>query len=124
MRLTGAGLAGAAVVLCLGMSACGGSRSSTSSTAVATAGATAPSSVVDQASTTATGHTRRGFTPQASSNASPGTCTDGRTSATIGGVHTCITAGQECSQEHAADYTRYGFACEQQGSTWVLRKAG
>ena len=34
----------------------------------------------------------------------------------------CLHVGQLCSTTHAADYPAYGFTCEQQGTTYILRK--
>ena len=32
-------------------------------------------------------------------------------SATIGGHHKCIAAGQYCARRHERDYERYGYKC-------------
>lgn len=52
------------------------------------------------------------------------TCAANFTQGSIGGVSKCLSAGQQCQQAHAADYTRYGFRCGSVGNRYQLTKTG
>jgi hypothetical protein len=42
-------------------------------------------------------------------------------SATIGGRHKCIAAGQFCAKRYERDYRRYGYTCRWDGRYYRLR---
>lgn len=41
-------------------------------------------------------------------------------SGTIGGQAKCLSAGQQCQQAQAKDYTKYGFTCTKNGNRYQL----
>lgn len=110
------GAGAAAALLLLALTACGGSKGTTASSATATS---------SRATTAATA--TRAPKPMTSASSAGGatgakTCPGGDASGVIGGKAKCLHAGQECSQKHAADYVQYGFTCTQQGQKYVLAK--
>ena len=51
-------------------------------------------------------------------------CAANYTSGVIGGQPKCLAAGQQCQQQSAADYTRYGFNCAKVGNRFQLSRRG
>jgi hypothetical protein len=49
-------------------------------------------------------------------------CSSHYTSATIGGSHKCLHAGEYCSRSLARQYTRYGYECSTAYSPPRLRR--
>jgi len=49
-------------------------------------------------------------------------CSSHYTSATIGGSHKCLHAGEYCSRSYARQYTRYGYECSTAYSPARLRR--
>jgi len=51
-------------------------------------------------------------------------CAANFTSGVIGGQTRCLAAGQQCGQQNAKDYTRYGFNCAKVGNRYQLSRRG
>jgi hypothetical protein len=51
-------------------------------------------------------------------------CAANSTSGVIGGQSKCLAAGQQCQQQNANDYTRYGFNCAKAGNRFQLSRRG
>ena len=51
-------------------------------------------------------------------------CAANFTSGVIGGQSKCLAAGQQCQQQNAGDYTRYGFDCNKVGTRFQLSRRG
>lgn len=49
-------------------------------------------------------------------------CAGNFVSGSIGGQSKCLSAGQQCQQANAKDYTQYGFACNKVGTRYQLAK--
>jgi hypothetical protein len=49
-------------------------------------------------------------------------CSSRYTSATIGGSHKCLHAGEYCSRSYARQYLRYGYECSSAYSPPRLRR--
>ena len=109
------GACGAAALLLLTLTACGGSKGTAAASATATSSKTTTATAT-HASTPATSASPEGGATGGKS------CPGGDTSGVIGGKAKCLHAGQECSEKHAADYAQYGFTCTQQGQKYVLAK--
>lgn len=56
--------------------------------------------------------------------APPQKCPANLTAGTIGGQAKCLGAGQQCQQNNAKDYTKYGFTCNKSGNRYQLSKKG
>jgi hypothetical protein len=56
--------------------------------------------------------------------AGPQKCPTNLTSGTVGGQTKCLGAGQQCQQNNAKDYTKFGFTCSKSGNRYQLSKKG
>ena len=65
------------------------------------------------------------FTPTTSAAPPPAPkkCPANFASAMIGGQSKCLAPGQQCQQQNAKDYTRYGFTCNKVGNRYQLTKS-
>lgn len=57
-----------------------------------------------------------------SSSASSGNCAAGFVSAQIAGQPKCLQNGQQCQDQNASDYKKYGFTCTKTNGREQLQK--
>ena len=51
---------------------------------------------------------------------SSGSCSSGFVSGKVAGQPKCLQAGQQCQQQNASDYKKYGFSCTKSGGRYSL----
>lgn len=71
---------------------------------------------------TASSSSSRPSASATSAKASGGNCAAGFVSGTIAGQAKCLQNGQQCQQENANDYKKYGFACTKTNGRYELQK--
>lgn len=105
-------MAGAALLLAV--TGCNSHKSSTAAPAAAAPSRAATIQPTSQPTSPARGN----------ASAAPGskTCPAGTVSGRIGGASKCLAVGQQCSAKHVADYTQYGFVCNQNGTRYILAR--
>lgn len=55
-----------------------------------------------------------------SGSSSSGKCASGFVSGTVAGQSKCLQNGQQCQEQNASDYKKYGFSCTKKGGRYEL----
>lgn len=57
-----------------------------------------------------------------SSSGASGSCSTGYVSGTVAGQSKCLQNGQQCQEQNASDYKKYGFSCSKNNGRYELKK--
>jgi hypothetical protein len=57
-----------------------------------------------------------------SSGSASGKCATGYVSGTVAGQSKCLQNGQQCQDQNASDYKKYGFTCSKNNGRYELKK--
>ena len=57
-----------------------------------------------------------------SSGSAAGECAAGYIAGVIDGQSACLQTGQQCVQQSASDYKKYGFSCWKEGKRYKLKR--
>ena len=57
-----------------------------------------------------------------SEGSSAGKCPMGYVAGVVGGQSRCLQTGQQCEQQNASDYQKYGFSCWKKGKKYELKR--
>ena len=61
-------------------------------------------------------------TTTSSSSSGSGNCAAGFVSGKVAGQQKCLQNGQQCQEQDASDYKKYGFDCTKQNGRYELKK--
>jgi len=68
------------------------------------------------------GHSASTTSGGSPSSASSGNCATGYVAGTVGGQSKCLQNGQQCQEQNASDYRKYGFTCTKNNGRYELKK--
>ena len=68
------------------------------------------------------GHSSPTTSGGSSSGASSGNCAAGYVAGTVAGQSKCLQNGQQCQEQNASDYRKYGFTCTKNNGRYELKK--